>query len=88
MSISRWDLSLTSPPDTCATCHHASHPDHGDVDIHNVAVAQRLVVGDAVADDMIDRGAERVAVAAIAQAGGKSAMRDDVVVSVLSSSAW
>ena len=57
--------------------------DHGDVDIDDVAVAQRLVVRDAVADDMIDRGAERVAIAAIAQAGGNAAMGDDVVIGQL-----
>ena len=34
--------------------------DQGDVDIDDVAVAQRLVVGDAVADDMVDRGADRL----------------------------
>ena len=54
--------------------------DHGDVDIDDVAVAQRLVVGNAVADDMIDGGADGVAIAAIAQAGGNGAMGDDVVI--------
>ena len=42
----------------------------GDVDIEDVAVAQRLFVGNAVADDVIDRGADRLAVAAIMERGG------------------
>src|SRR6185437_8835309 len=46
----------------------------GDVDIHDIAVVQRLVVGNAVTDDVVDRGADRVTVAAIAQAGGNRAM--------------
>ena len=53
--------------------------DHGDVDIDDVAVAQRLVVRNAVADDVVDRGAERVAIAAIAEAGRNAAMRGGVV---------
>ena len=37
------------------------------VDVEDVALAQRLVVRDAVADDMVDRGADRLGVAAIDQ---------------------
>ena len=42
--------------------------DDGDVDVDDVAVAQRLVARDAVADDVVDRGADRLAIAAIASA--------------------
>ena len=35
--------------------------DVGHVDIDDVAFAQRLVVGNAVADDVVDRGAGRLA---------------------------
>ncbi len=37
------------------------------VDVDDVALAQRLVVGNAVADHVVDRGADRLAVAAIHQ---------------------
>jgi hypothetical protein len=53
--------------------------DHGHVDVHDVAVAQRLLFRNAVADDMVDRGAERVAIAAITQAGRDTAIRGHVV---------
>ena len=42
----------------------------GDVDIDDVAFAQRLVVGNAVADDVIDRGADRLAIAAVVERSG------------------
>src|SRR5437588_13062295 len=38
-----------------------------DIDVQNVAVFERPVAGNAVADDVIDRGAKRVTVAAIAK---------------------
>src|SRR5690606_17931722 len=41
--------------------------DQRDVDIDDVALAQRLVVGDAVADDVVDRRAGRPRIAAIAE---------------------
>ena len=41
--------------------------DQGDVDIDDVALLERLVARDAVADDVIDRGAGRLAVAAVHQ---------------------
>src|SRR4029078_13081936 len=41
--------------------------DQGHVDIEDVAVAQGLVVRNAVAHDMIDRGADRLAIAAVVQ---------------------
>src|SRR5688572_15600634 len=44
--------------------------DDGDVDIDDVAVLQRPLAGDAVADDMVDRGAAAAREAAIAQSGG------------------
>ena len=36
-------------------------------DVDDVALAQRLVARDAVADDVVDRGADRVAVALVEQ---------------------
>src|SRR3954469_13721757 len=57
--------------------------DDGDVNVHDIAVAQRLVVGNAVADHMVDGGADGVAIAAIVQAGRGGAMGDDVVISGL-----
>ena len=41
--------------------------DVGDVDVDDVAIPQRLVVGNAVADDVVDRGAGRFRVAAIVE---------------------
>ena len=57
--------------------------DHGDVNVHHIAVAQRLVFGDAVTHHMIDAGADGVAIAAIAQAGRGGAMGDDIVIGQL-----
>ncbi len=51
--------------------------DHGDVDVDDVALAQRLVAGDAVADHMVGRDADRLGVAAIAQAGRQGAVIED-----------
>ena len=39
--------------------------DQGHVDVDDVAFAQRLVIGNAVADDVVDRGADRLGIAAI-----------------------
>ena len=44
--------------------------DQRHVDVDDVAVAQRLVVGNAVADDMVDRGADRLGIAAIVEGAG------------------
>ena len=44
--------------------------DRGHVDIDDVAVLQRPVAGNAVADDMVDRGAAALRIAAIAQGRG------------------
>ena len=41
--------------------------DQRHVDVDDVAFAQRLVVGDAMADDVVDRGADRLAIAPIVQ---------------------
>ena len=46
----------------------------GHVDVDDVAFAQRLLVRDAVADDVVDRGAARLAVAAIVERGGQRAV--------------
>ena len=48
--------------------------DQRDVDIDDVAFAQRLLVRNAVADDVIDRGAGGFAVAAIHQGRGQGAV--------------
>ena len=58
--------------------------DRRHVDIDDVAVAQRLVVGDAVADDMVDAGAAAVRETAIAERRGDAAavehhLADEVV---------
>src|SRR5258706_12803516 len=52
----------------------------GHVDVEDVAVFQGPVARDAVTDDVIDRGAERVAIAAIAETGRQRAVRDRVFV--------
>ena len=44
--------------------------DQGHVDVDDVALAQRLRIGDAVADDVVDRGAGRLGVATIVERGG------------------
>jgi hypothetical protein len=43
--------------------------DRGHVDIDDVAILERLVAGNAMADDMVDRGAAALGVAAIAERG-------------------
>ena len=48
--------------------------DEGHVDVDDVALAQRLLVGNAVADDVVDGGAARLAVAAIVEGGGHRAV--------------
>src|SRR5690606_39364941 len=42
----------------------------GDVDVDDVAVGDDGVVGDAVADDLVQRGAQRLGVALVAQRAG------------------
>ncbi len=53
--------------------------DQGHVDVDDVAVAQRLAIGNAVADDVVDRGADRLAVAAIVERRRIGAMRQGEV---------
>lgn len=53
------------------------------VDVDDVAVSQNVVVGDAVADDFVDAGANGVGVAVVAQAGRSVAVLDGVIVSQL-----
>src|SRR5690606_16632657 len=56
--------------------------DHGDVDVEDVAVLEDLArAGNAVADDVVDRGADRGREAAVADVGRNGALDiDDVVV--------
>jgi hypothetical protein len=48
--------------------------DEGHVDVDDVALAERLLVRDAVADDVVDGGAARFPVAAVVQRGGQGAV--------------
>lgn len=55
--------------------------DDGDVDVEDVAFLQRLLVGDAMADHMVDRGADRLGKALVVQRGGNRLLLvDDIVV--------
>ena len=51
--------------------------DHGDVDVDDVAGAQFLVVGNAVADHMVDRGADGLREAVVADVGGNGLLLAD-----------
>ncbi len=74
-SISRSAARLISP-----TGIHAAGiavpaiEDIGHVHVDDVAVPQRLVVGDAVADHVIDRRAARLGIAAVVQRSGQRAV--------------
>ena len=57
--------------------------DQGHVDIDDVALLHRLVAGDAVADDVVDRGAGRLAIAAIHQGRRQRAVVHGEVVNEL-----
>ena len=50
--------------------------ERGDVDIDDVAVSDHRVVRDAVADDLVQRGAQRLGEAAVAEGAGVGAMVD------------
>jgi len=50
--------------------------DDGDVDVEDVALDQLALAGDAVADDMVDRGADRARKAAIIERRRDGAMID------------
>ena len=52
----------------------------GDVDIDDVAVAQLATVGDAMANDLVDRGADRLGEAAIVQWAGIPVTGKDLLV--------
>ena len=52
----------------------------GDVDVDEVAVLEHRVVGDAVADHLVDRRARRLRVAAVAERRRVRAVGDDVLV--------
>src|SRR5688500_12951963 len=47
--------------------------DRGYVDVDDIAVLERLVAGNAVADDMVDRGAAALGIAAITERGRDAA---------------
>ena len=51
--------------------------DHGHVDIEDVALHQPPVAGDAVADDMVDRGADRFRKAAVVERRRDRVVIDD-----------
>jgi hypothetical protein len=55
----------------------------GDVNVDDVAVVDQRVVGYPVADDLVQRGAQRLRVAAVAQRAGVGAVADQVVVAHL-----
>jgi len=63
--------------------------DDGNVDVDNIAFFERLVIGDAMANLVVDRGADRfgvglVAAAGVVQRGGNAALHiHDVVVGQL-----
>src|SRR6202044_720732 len=52
----------------------------GYVNVDDVAVADHGVVGDAVADDLVERGAERLRVAPVAQGGRVRPVGDQEIV--------
>src|SRR5262249_2156292 len=54
--------------------------DDGDVDVEDIAVLQLLVAGNAVADDMVDGGADRLRETAVVQGRRNGAAPDDEVV--------
>ncbi len=66
--------------------------DEGDVDVDDVAVLQRLAIGQAVADDVVEGGANRFAVAPVVERGGIGAVRHREVehqpVEVVGQRAW
>ena len=53
----------------------------GDVDVDDVPVSQGTVVGDAVADHLVDRGTDRLGEAHVSQARWVGVASDDVLVS-------
>ena len=63
-----------------------------EIDVDDVSITQQVIVRDAVANYLVDAGANRIRVAVVAQAGGRVAMLDRAVVSQLvdlkSGDAW
>src|SRR5262245_27872756 len=53
--------------------------DHGDVDVDDVTLLQAVVAGNAMAEDMVDRGADRLGKAAVVQGRRNGAVPDDEV---------
>ena len=54
--------------------------DHGDVDVKDVAVLQFPLARNAMAHDMIDRGADRLRIAAVVERRRHGVVRDDELV--------
>ncbi|MNG01284.1 hypothetical protein D3C84_842560 [compost metagenome] len=55
--------------------------DHRHVDVEDVAILERLVIGDAMADHVVDRGADRLGEALVVERRGNGLLHvDDVVV--------
>jgi len=55
--------------------------DNGDIDVEDVTVLQGFVIGNAMADDMVDRGADRLGEALVVQRGGNGLLNvDDMLV--------
>jgi hypothetical protein len=78
--VGHLDEPLGAARDGADRVHAARVPvpaveDQGHVDVDDVALAQRLLIRDAVADHVIDRGAGRLAVAAVHQRGGNRVVR-------------
>ena len=70
--VGHLDQALSPPRDVADEIHAAriavpAIDDERDVDVDDVAVLQRLAVGQAVAHDVIDGGADRLAVTAVVQ---------------------
>ncbi|MCY1365116.1 hypothetical protein D9M69_519500 [compost metagenome] len=55
--------------------------DHRHIDVEDVAILERLVIGDAMADHVVDRGADRLGEALVVEGRGNGLLHvDDVVV--------
>ena len=78
--IGHFDEALRPAGDIADEIHPAriavpAVEDQGHVDVDDVAVLERFAVGHAVANDMIERGADRFAIAAIVERRGIGVMR-------------
>ena len=67
-------------------CHRGVTVDtveeHGDVDVDDVAVGQRSAVGNAVADDLVDRRTHRLGIAPVVERAGIGPPAHDLVVNL------